>query len=418
MSFRPVDRMAVFYEPDEGQRLRVGRLARKEHEILFEYDSAFIARGLELSPRKLPLRAGVFVGKPAPFDGLMGLFEDSLPDGWGRLLMDRRAAKAGIAAAAMGPLDRLSLVGARSMGALVYEPDVPLEAPSVVSLRAIEADAEAVLRDATPKDLDRLVALGGSPQGARPKVLVQIGAGGDVIYGDLAHRPGCAHYLVKFRARADEKHAGTLEHAYARMAGAAGITIPRTTMLGRTAKHPGFFAIERFDRRGTRKVHVHTVSGLLEITPSIPSFTYQDLLLLTRSLTRDEGQVREMFRRACFNVLAHNRDDHTRNFAFLMDERGEWRVSPAYDLSCSEGPGGEHAMLVGREGARPGRKDLLELAKTAGLKHPDAVLDEVARAVSEFRRFADEAGVPARPASRVAALLGVAPARRRSDTSR
>jgi serine/threonine-protein kinase HipA len=353
------------------------------------------------------------VGKPAPFDGLMGLFEDSLPDGWGRLLMDRRAAKAGISAAAMGPLDRLSLVGPRAMGALVYEPDVALEPPTAVSLPAIEADVEAVLRDAKPKDLDRLVALGGSPQGARPKVLVQIGADGAVIHGDRRHRPGCTHYIVKFRARADDEYAGALEHAYARMAAAAGITIPPSKLLGRTSKHPGFFAIERFDRRGTRKLHVHTVSGLLEVSPSIPTLSYQDLLLLTRRLTRDETQVREMFRRACFNVFAHNRDDHTRNFAFLMDQHGEWRVSPAYDLSYSDGPGGEHAMLVGKEGANPGVEDLVEVAKTGGLKHPDAVLDEVAAAVQQFRRFADEAGVGARTAGRVAAALGLAPARRR-----
>jgi serine/threonine-protein kinase HipA len=407
MTLTAVTRLTVRFEPEEGRSVVVGRLGARAHEILFEYDPSFIASGLELSPFKLPLRAGVVVGDRTVFGGLMGLFEDSLPDGWGRLLIDRRAAKAGISSAQLGPLDRLTLIGARAMGALVYEPEVELEPPTVVSLPALAADVATVLDDANVSDLDRLIALGGSPQGARPKVLVQVSADGAVIYGDRLSRPGCTPYLVKFRSRGDDRHAGTLEHVYSRMAVAAGIDVPATTMLGRTARHPGYFAIRRFDRDGRRKHHMHTVAGLLHAPHTYPSMTYRDLLVATRQLTRDERAVAEMFRRACFNVFAHNRDDHTRNFAFLMDERGDWRPSPAYDLTYSDGPGGEHAMLVGGTAVDPGEPELRELARATGVRHADDIIDAVRAAVAGFHLHADEAGLPRAVRAKLARALHV-----------
>lgn len=404
MNLTPVRRLAVFYEPEEDAPIKVGRLATKDGAILFEYDGEFLNRGLELSPFKLPLAPGVAEGRRDVFDGLMGVFEDSLPDGWGRLLIDRRAARAGLPPSALGPLDRLALVGARAMGALVYEPEVALEPPSVVRLADIEADAEAVLADAAGPDLDRLIALGGSPQGARPKALVQVGRDGSVVFGDRRHRAGCTPYLVKFRSRDDEPHAGTLEHAYMLMAAAAGLEVPPTRMLGRTRRHPGYFAIERFDRVGRTKLHQHTAAGLLHAPHWYPSMTYRDLLLATRRLTRNEAAVAELFRRACFNVFAHNRDDHTRNFAFLMDARGGWRPSPAYDLTFSRGPGGEHAMLIG-DGVEPGLADLRALADQLELRRTGSIIEQVRAAIDEFARHADEAGLPARVRDRVAAVI-------------
>ena len=138
------------------------------------------------------------------------------------------------------------------------------------------------------------------------------------------------------------------------MAKAAGIDVPRTQLLGKTTRSPGYFAIERFDRKGTTRIHMHTLGGLLQLPHAYAELDYRDLLKVTRELTRNEAAVAEMFRRACFNVLAHNRDDQSRNFAFLMDEQGAWRPSPAYDLTCSSGPGGEHTMLVAGEARAPG----------------------------------------------------------------
>lgn len=403
MSFTPVTRLSVFYEPREGDRQRVGRLLRQGHELLFEYDLPFIARGLQLSPFRLPLGPGVFRGEPGRFEGLMGLFDDSLPDGWGRLLIDRRAQRAGLSSAQLGPLDRLSMVGSRTMGALVYEPAQEREVPTVVKLDALEKEIVSVLSDGKRADLDRLIAVGGSPQGARPKALVQLDAKGVLHAGTSRALPGCTAWLVKFRAQADEADAGVLEHAYFLMARAAGLEVPETRLLG-TA--PGYFAIRRFDRDGVRKEHQHTLAGLLGAPHTSPSVTYKDLLLVTRRLVRSEPAVAELFRRACFNVFAHNRDDHSKNFAFLMNERGQWRVSPAYDLNFSEGPGGEHWMTVAGEG-NPTRAHLEQLAAEADVKRPGPIIDAVRAAVERFGEFAAQAGLRARTRDRVAKALGV-----------
>lgn len=415
MKLLPVQQLAVFYAPTEVRRTQVGRLAQRRGEVLFEYHRDFLASGLELSPFRLPLAPGVVVGDPARFEGLKGVFDDSLPDGWGRLLIDRLARKSGFSAAALGPLDRLALVGARGVGALKYEPEAPLAAaPSAIDLARVAQDAQAVLAQTRVRDLDALVALGSSPQGARPKALVWLNDRGEVRPHTARPTAGFTGWLVKFRGLGDDAHAGTLEQAFCLMARAAGIEVPPTRLL-RAGRQPGFFAIQRFDLHGEGRLHVHTLGGLLEAPHGSFAVDYRELLSATRALTRDEGAVAEMFRRACFNVLAHNRDDHARNFAFLMDDRGAWRPSPAYDLTYSSGPGGEHSMLVLGEGRAPTVDHLLRLARGAGLKRPAVLIEPVRAAVAKFHRFADEARVPRRVAARVASALGAArrrPARR------
>lgn len=407
MKLQRVDRLVVSIEAEVGRRVRVGRLALDRKRILFEYDQAFLGSRLELSPFKLPLRPGVVVGDTRVFDGLMGVFDDSLPDGWGRLLIDRRAAELGVAAGALTPLDRLAVVGARSIGALVYEPELQLDDPSVVSLAELARDAETVLRDARGADLERLIAVGGSPQGARPKVLVQLSPTGEVLAGAKEIRAGNTAWLVKFPPRDDDRAAGRLERAYFLMAEAAGLDVPRTQLLDGTQRRAGYFAIERFDRQGSRRIHAHTLGGLLQLPHGYPALDYLDLLSVTRELTRDEQAVREMFRRACFNVFAHNRDDHARNFSFLMSETGAWRPSPAYDLTFTSGPGGEHTLLVAGHGRAPAAPHLTELATRADLKRPKEVIDTVRSAVSRFAQFADQAEVPPATRKRVATMLGV-----------
>ncbi|MBC7973469.1 MAG: type II toxin-antitoxin system HipA family toxin [Myxococcales bacterium] len=405
MKLAHVEQLAVLYEPEQGRRIRVGRLARKQRQILFEYDGEFLARKLELSPFHLRLGPDVVVGQPQLFGGLMGVFEDSLPDGWGRLLLDRRVVELGMSGAALTPLDRLTAVGARSMGALVYEPELVLDDPTTVKLSALAAQAELVLRDARGADLEQLIAVGGSPKGARPKVLIQLGPDGEVQLGAKAILPGFTAWLVKFPAREDHPHSATLEHAYFLMAKAAGIDVPRTQLLHRTTRHPGYFAIERFDREGTTRIHMHTLGGLLQLEHGYAALDYRDLLKVTRELTRNEAAVAEMFRRACFNVLAHNRDDHSRNFAFLMNERGAWRPSPAYDLTFASGPGGEHTTLVAGEGRKPGGAHLMTLAGELEIRHAAAILEDVQTAVRRFKRFADKAGVPPRLRDATAKVL-------------
>lgn len=406
MKLEHIERVAVFYEPEQDRRIKVGRLALERRNILFQYEPAFLGSRLELSPYHLRLTPDVVVG-PAVFHGLMGVFEDSLPDGWGRLLIDRRAAQLGISGASLTPLDRLTVVGARSMGALVYEPEIAIDDPAVVKLSELAREANLVMREANGADLERLIAVGGSPQGARPKVLLQLAPNGDVHFGAKMIQPDFTAWLVKFPAQQDGPHSASLEHAYFLMAKAAGLDVPQTQVIGKTKRSPGYFAIERFDRRGATRVHSHTLGGLLQLPHGYPALDYGDLLKVTRDLTRNEAAVAQMFRRACFNVFAHNRDDHSRNFAFLMDEHGTWTPSPAYDLTFAQGPGGEHTMLIAGEGRSPGVEHLAALAARVGVKHSAKIIDEVRAAIRRFKRFADQAGVPAKLRDKTAQALAL-----------
>jgi len=406
----PIPELRVFYHrgPAEDDRLLVGRLAYRLNHAVFEYDADFRALELELSPFKLPLAEGLLAARPELFEGLFGLFDDSLPDGWGRLLLDRYVERIGGRVEKLTPLDRLAWVGSRAIGALSYEPAQDLEHAELLDLHVLGEQALIVLEDRTSDALETLLTLGGSPQGARPKALVLISEDGDRIVSGTEHREGFSPYLVKFSATADPRNAaGAIEYAYSRMALAAGVSMPETRLLASTGEHCGYFAIRRFDRRGHQRLHTHTISGLLDAPPGYTAITYEDVLKATRLLTRDEREVRQMFRRAAFNVYAHNRDDHSRNFAFLMEPDGTWTLAPAYDLTFSPGPGGEHTMLLGGEGRNLTRENLLALAKAASIKQKAAreIVEQVREVCSKWHVYAEEARVPEKDSERVRAAL-------------
>lgn len=407
MKLQSVRQVAALYEPFEERSIRVGRLALRDHRIYFEYDAAFIARGLEISPFKLGLKRGVIAGDPNILGGLMGVFDDSLPDGWGRLLIDRSAAEHGLSAMSLTPLDRLVLVGSRGMGALRYEPETLLDEPAVVKLADLAKEAAAVQLEADDVDLERLIAIGGSPKGARPKALIQLAPDGTIHFGAGRSIAKCTAWLVKFPASVDPKGSASAEHAYAEMARAAKIAMPATQLLRPSKRHEGYFAVERFDRSGKKRFHVHTLGGLLHLPTAYAALDYVDVLKVTRGLTRNEADVAEMFRRACFNVLAHNRDDHSRNVAFTMDENGAWRLAPAYDLTFSSGPRDEHQTLICNEGRAPTIEHLEKLAREVDIRRARQIVDEVRAAVSSFAQFADAAQVPPKLRNQIAAAIGV-----------
>lgn len=398
MSFDRVTKLDVFYHQSAEERVLVGGLVYADRRAAFQYDVAFRDSGLELSPFKLALADKVIIARPDMFQGLHGLFDDSLPDGWGRLLLDRYIKNMGAKPATLTPLDRLAWVGSRAIGALSYEPQHELETlEEVVDLHALGKHAQLVLEDKTSDALEALLRVGGSPQGARPKALVLLAGDSASIIAGVEYREGFDPYLVKFSARVDpEDTIGAIEYAYSRMAREAGVDMPDTKLLAPKGDHLGYFAIRRFDRRGQQRLHTHTVSGLLDAQPSFTSIDYADLLRLTRTLTRDARVVEQMFRRAAFNMYAHNRDDHSRNFAFLMEADGTWKLAPAYDITFSDGPGGEHTMTMAGEGRNPTGDDLRQLATHAGIKKSAArlIIDEVREACSRWPELAMDAGVP------------------------
>lgn len=378
---------------------RVGTLADARGRVYFEYAPEYLGRGHSLSPFKLPFSAGLFEHVDRRFGPLPGLFDDSLPDGWGLLLMDRHFGRLGRTLPENSPLDRLAFLGTRTMGALTYHP--PANAvdvdESLFELHDLARHSQEILSGEASEVLPRLLRAGGSPGGARPKVLVGYAPSiSRVVSGEADLPPGYEPWLVKFPSRKDEPHGGPLELAYALMARDAGIDLPETRLF-ETESGDRFFGVKRFDRVGDRRVHVHTFGNLIHADFRVPSSDYADLLKVTSRLTRHHGDVLRAFRRAVFNVAAHNRDDHVKNFAFLLDdETGEWSLSPAYDLTFSAGPGGEHSMTIAGEGRRPGPKNLLLLAARSGIapREAAAILEEVHAAVDRFGSYADEVGVP------------------------
>ncbi len=374
----------------------VGRLAIRDGIIYFEYNAGFIKSSIEISPYRLPLKSGLHKFDKDIFEGLYGVYNDSLPDGWGRLLFDRAMRSYGILPQELSPLDRLANVGNNGIGALVYQPDKTTGTNNDdFSLDRLARDAEAVLSGSSDEVIIELLSRNGSSQGARPKAMIGVNKAKDAIITDALTMPtDFEHWLVKFPNSTDGHDAGAIEYIYALMAKNAGVEMMETHLFP-SKIGAGFFAIKRFDRIGSQRLHAHTACGLLHSDFRTPSLDYSDLVTLTRSLTRDIREVVKMFRLSVFNVLTHNRDDHSKNFSFLMNEKGEWKFAPAYDLTFSSGPNGEQSTSVMGEGRNPGVDHLMRLAKEAGIRVQDAslIIEQTKAALKDWQVLAQEYGV-------------------------
>ncbi len=387
----------------------VGRLAYRDKIAYLEYDEAFLKSGLELSPVHYKTSAGLKLPYDAgTFEGLHGIFHDSLPDGWGRLLVDRRARQLNIEPATLTPLDRLACVGNTGIGALCYAPaiDVWDTEDNSLNLDRLAADARLVLEGDISEVISTLGQAGGSPGGARPKALISVSDTGHAVHGTDFIPDGYEAYLVKFPGRDDPEDIAAIEMAYAMMAKEAGVVMPETRLLdgGNGQK---YFATKRFDRIGNRRVHVHSASGLLYTNIRIPQLDYKDLILLTRSVTRDQRECKAMFLLAVFNVLSHNRDDHARQFSYIMERDGTWRFAPAYDLTWCGGPGGEHSTSVMGHGKDVTRSHLVELGKKAELKEQEVkeVIEKAEVAISSWGTYAEGFGASQNSISRITKSL-------------
>lgn len=375
----------------------VGRLALRDYRIYFEYDQDFIGRGLEISPLKLALGSGLQVFDYRPFEGLPGVFNDSLPDGWGRLLFDRYVRSQNLLPEDFTPLDRLAHVGMSGLGALVYEPDYSHvnEQEEEVDLDLLSQHTQAILEGEADEVLQELINLNGSSAGARPKALIGLNNAKDRIISGKHNLPeNYEHWMVKFANSTDGVDAGAIEYVYALMAKEAGVEMMPVNLFEAT-KGSGYFATQRFDREGNQRLHMHTASGLLHSDFRIPSLDYEDLITLTGVLTKDIREVEKMYRLAVFNVLSHNRDDHSKNFSFLMDAEGGWKLSPAYDLTFSSGPRGQQSTMVMGEGRSPTTDHLVQLGVEANLKRDkiDDIIQQAKYALNQWEILAGNHGV-------------------------
>ena len=303
----------------------------------FEYDKQWLAVGFSISPLELPLKPGLFIAKPMPFHGNFGIFEDSLPDGYGRYLLHKALQKEGINDFDLSALDRLSLVGNEGMGALTYEPMTSIQKDEeTLDFDLLQTKALEVLREQQDTDAGLLLYNSGNSGGCRPKAVFSDDEG---------------HWLVKFRHTYDPSDMGLQEYRYNELARRCGIHVPDFKLV-----NGKYFASCRFDiSPNGERIHTATAGGLLSISLSNPVLDYLNLLALTGYLTQSRGAVEEMFRRMVFNYLIDNKDDHCKNFSFLVekadDGKWHWRLAPAYDLTqCSEGYNGEHATSVNGTG--------------------------------------------------------------------
>lgn len=338
---------------------KVGTLARTSNGLCaFEYTESWLRHGFALNPLQLPLEQKVFMPRYDPFNGLFGVFADSLPDGWGRLLVDRFLASKGLLPSGIDPLNRLAIVGASGMGALEYRPAHELTEKNVsLDYDRLALECKKLLQTNISDNLDELFQLGGSSGGARPKILTNFDG---------------EDWIVKFPSSYDEKNIGEIEYRYAEAAQKCGIQMSECRLLP-SKICSGYFATKRFDRYrspsgNVLKKHMVSVSGLLETSHRYPNLDYNDLMKLTLLLTRNAVEAEKLFRLMCFNVFAHNRDDHSKNFSYIYDEdKNNWELAPAYDLTYSNSIGGEHATCINGNGIAPGLEDLLAVAQTGGL---------------------------------------------------
>lgn len=342
--------LKVFYND-----ILVGTLAKTPDRVFaFEYDSDWLNNGFSISPFSLPLIKKVFIPKYDPFGGLFGVFNDSLPDGWGRLLVDRLFLKNKINPNEIDNLNRLAVVQECGMGALTYKPEHKFESENNISDYDILAqECSKILESQNSENLDELFKLGGSSGGARPKILTSINN---------------EDWIIKFPSSSDPKNIGEKEYQYSLCAKDCGINMTETRLFP-SKICSGYFGIKRFDRKNGKKVHMVSVSGLLETSHRLPNLDYNILMKLTLELTRNYQDIEQLFRLMCFNVFANNRDDHSKNFSFLFDDaKKEWHLSPAYDLTYSFSFNGEHATTINGEGKNPTLDNILTVAKNIGLK--------------------------------------------------
>ncbi|MHB1360449.1 MAG: type II toxin-antitoxin system HipA family toxin [Rhodocyclaceae bacterium] len=401
-----------------GERWLLGTLAdtgRAGQPLLFEYSPEARRQGLELSPLRLPLdHPGAFAGE-ACFLGLPGLIADALPDGWGMLLMDRAFSRAGRRPGDISPLERLAFIGERAIGALSFEPADPVSISAEhIDLRQLALEVAEVCADGPAETaLRHLLVLGGSPQGARPKVLVDF----DPESGKVSAGPGGAGalqtgepWLVKFPAQGEHGDVCAVEELYARLARQCGIDMPESRFfdlgIDNTASHAAF-GVRRFDREAGARVPLLSLAALLHVDYRLPALDYEMLLRATRRLTGDEREVVKAFERCVLNILLHNRDDHGRNFAFRLGQDRRWRLAPVFDLTFSAGMGGEHQTAVAGEGRAPERSHLLEVARRAGLEQARAaaVIDHLLENVMTLPSLAADLPIRKRRLAEVRKVL-------------
>ncbi|MCB1810191.1 MAG: type II toxin-antitoxin system HipA family toxin [Candidatus Competibacteraceae bacterium] len=400
--FSPVRKLTVFRCLSSGERVPVGVLAQNTQAVFFQYSADYLQRYSNLSPFTLTFDNSLQQAPKTPHAGLHGVFADSLPDGWGLLLMDRVFRQQGILPQQLTGMDRLAYVGNRGIGALDYEPVsgyLPTADESLIDIAELGMQAQALF-DGQTTDVLAQLANAGSSGGARPKAQVYLRPG-DLKNASTQPQSGLEPWLVKFTtASVALGHEESLcEAAYLVLAARAGIDVPEWQLIpapqASGAKH--WLALKRFDcSPDGGRYHLHSLCGLLDADFRMPSMDYEDLIKASSLLCKSPAAGQAQFRRAVFNLLALNQDDHTKNWAFLQDDRGNWRPAPFYDVTFSPSPHGEHSTSFAGFGKAPPLKAMQRLARQANFadwQEAQQVIQDVVDAISHWRETAADLGV-------------------------
>lgn len=330
----------------------VGTLAlTKNGTVAFQYKDTWLKNGFSISPFSLPLSDNIFYPDNIYLDGLHGVFYDSLPDNWGRLIVDRMLKSKGINPSNINVLDRLAIIGTNGMGALEYVPEYELiTRDNRLTIDELAEECSNILASAPAENIDEIFRAAGSSGGARPKAYVEIDG---------------EEWIIKFQYSHDEPNSGEREFRYSEIARECGIHMSETRLFP-SQNGRGYFGTKRFDRP---KKHMVSAAGLLEVNFNYSTCDYKELLKLTNILTNgNTKEIKEMYVRMCFNVLFHNQDDHMKNFAFLYDDMTEtWHISPAYDLTYVTTAFNEHTTTVNGKGSEIQDSDLLKVGTASGL---------------------------------------------------
>lgn len=404
--FTPVRQLEVRRCLSDGRQVPVGRLAQSRQGVFFQYDDAYCQAFHNLAPFQLAFDTQLHAAPPTPHRGLHGLFADSLPDDWGMMLMDRLFRQRGISPHDVTPMDRLAFVGEHGMGALRYYPVSPLGADSNAdpgcSLGDLGEQARRLFEGQTDTVLATL-AQAGSSGGARPKVQVYLSPNA-TDQASTYPREGLEPWLVKFTsgALALGHEEGLCEAAYLTLAQRAGIETPSWKLITPPEHSPAlaWLALRRFDCSKTSgqpgRYHMSSACALLDADFRLPSLDYESLIKAGQVLCNSPAVGRELFRRAIFNLFACNQDDHSKNWAFLLDDDGQWHPSPAYDLTFSPSPYGEHATAFNGYGKAPPLKAVQALADQAGFarwSEARHTIEEVVTAIRDWSSAAKELGI-------------------------
>ena len=333
----------------------------------FEYDKDWLSNGFSISPLQLPLKAGLFTADYQPFNGNFGVFEDSLPGGYGEYLLRKVLKNSGIDPQGLTAVQWLSIVGSSGMGALCYVPETKLlREDSQRSFDEMQQMALDVLSERTEENADMLYFKSGNSGGVRPKC----------IFSDTD-----GHWLVKFRHTYDPKNIGQLEYDYNKVARQCGIDVPEFKLI-----EGKYFAVRRFDIENDVRLHVVTASALLNEPITPPKMEYHNLLQLTGYLTQSPKAVEQQFRRMAFNVFAHNMDDHARNFSFICRD-GKWSLAPAYDLT-NDATLGEHASTINFKGI-PTDEDMITVGMNIRMSRErcQQIIEEVKEGTRELEKY-------------------------------